>query len=150
MTKTKAGSFHASTSSGPRRLRRGCLPPKTAHSESCEIRSAIEIAGFPFGIKRDPSSLLPIVISGEIAGHEIQTPFVSVYERVHLCTPTIAEGTSGGPVYIRRRSTKASDEIWELFGVFVGLLADSSGPKLGKIAPIRGILDALEDAPSTD
>ncbi len=68
---------------------------------------------------------------------------------VHLgglvdAVPTVAAGSSGGPVFAATDDSSKSDVV----GMYIGLIADASGAKLSKVIPSRVIRTAIEQHPS--
>ncbi|PQO47572.1 hypothetical protein C5Y93_02615 [Blastopirellula marina] len=109
--------------------RRDLPPPKTA----------VEAVGFPLALGALGPDLSPIVIEGKLASGELTDPFKSDGQRMAVCVPAIAEGTSGAPLF-----GDEGDEKWRVIGIITGNLADGSGGKLGKFVPAHAMIDLIE------
>lgn len=109
------------------------------------VKRELEIVGFPFGFAFEGGDeLYPVVITSHVASREIDSPFVHKIDRVVLATPSVANGTSGGPVFGRVKGKDPDDESsWELVGSFAGNLIDRSGAKLAKIVRIHALKEVL-------
>lgn len=100
----------------------------------------IVTAGFPLGLgAKDPIS--PLAMVGHIASLEIETETNWGREPIIYCTPAVAQGTSGGPVFLMDES----GEQVTVVGIYVGVVGDVTGGKLSKMIPSRLIHAAIAD-----
>jgi len=110
-------------------------------SECCQtelpaIKTELEFVGFPFALGvSEGRDLAPIVVDGRVASQEMNASLNDSINRAIVCTPSIADGTSGGPVFGRAPAGQ-----WKLVGIAVGKLVDPTGAKLAKVASARVIL----------
>ncbi|MCC9606684.1 serine protease [Blastopirellula sp. JC732] len=109
--------------------RRQLPPPKTQ----------LEVVGFPLALGLFGPDLSPVVMEAKLASGEISDPFKSDGQRIAIAIPAIAEGTSGAPVFALE-----GENDWRVIGVFIGILADSTGGKLSKLAPAHALIDLIE------
>ena len=120
-------------------LRELAIPMDAIKTETPERTTQIEIVGFPLSLGSQPP-VAPFAMVGHIASKELDVAAHWGNEKVYYALPTVASGTSGGPVFI---SCKDSEQL-EVVGMYIGLVADNSGAKLTKVIPSRIVRAAIE------
>lgn len=121
-------------------LRELAIPIDCLETETPGRTTPIEITGFPMTFGSNPP-VAPLAMMAHIASKEMASPAHWGAESIFYAVPTVASGSSGGPVF--RSLTDASDV--KVVGIYIGLIADKTGSKLSKIIPSRVIRAAIED-----
>lgn len=114
--------------------------PHTVISDEDPPRTTdIEVAGFPLGLGLQ-HRVSPIVVKGHIASRAIASENEWGSEPLLYSFPDLAQGTSGGPVFL----SSSDPTSVTLVGMFVGVIFDKSGGKLSKLVPGRLIKAAVD------
>lgn len=99
----------------------------------------IEITGYPLSLGMTPP-VAPLVMVAHVASRELPTPARWGAEKIFYAIPSVASGTSGGPVY----ESNDNSSIATVVGMYVGSINDSTGAKLTKVIPAQVIRNAIE------
>jgi hypothetical protein len=99
----------------------------------------IEITGYPMSLGAQPP-LAALTMVAHVASREMSADAKWGKETVYYAVPTVAAGCSGGPVFA------AAEDPSKLCvaGIYIGLIADTTGAKLSKIIPAHVIRTAIE------
>lgn len=112
---------------------------KQIHTAPLPRTTEIDVVGFPLGLgaHREISAL---VVRAHVASKEIGIKAKWGHERRIMFAPPTGRGCSGGPAFL------ASNDVTEakLIGVFIGLIFDDSGGKLGQLAPVHFVTELIE------
>jgi len=119
-------------------LQRLAIPLANVAAEDPMRTTDIDVAGFPMGLGLQ-HQVSPIVVKGHIASRVIATENEWGSEPMLYSFPDLAQGTSGGPVFLSHDDPAATT----LVGMYVGVIFDKSGGKLSKLVPSRLIKSAV-------
>ncbi len=109
-------------------------------SKSTPVRTtAIDIVGFPLALGVQPV-VSSTVVRGTISSRDMQFDAKWGKETLFLAAPTVASGTSGGPIF---EALPNSTDV-RVVGMYVGLLFDSTGGKITKAIPAHLLLETIE------
>ncbi|MCR9199069.1 MAG: serine protease [Planctomycetaceae bacterium] len=126
-------------------MQRMAIPHADIADTDPERTTDIEVAGFPMGLGLQ-QQVSPIVVKGHIASRAIATENEWGSEPMLYSFPDLAQGTSGGPVFLSDDDSKATT----LVGMYVGVIFDKSGGKLSKLVPSRLIKNAVARHPRSE
>ncbi|TWT38510.1 trypsin-like peptidase domain-containing protein [Blastopirellula retiformator] len=116
------------------------VPLENCRRDLPPARTTLEVVGFPMGLGVQGPDLSPIVMEAKLASGEINDPFKQEGQRIVVCVPALADGSSGSPVF-----ASIEEDRWRLIGAHSGNLIDSSGGKLAKFVPAHALIDLVED-----
>lgn len=116
-----------------------CIDLQDCRRELPPPKTAVEAVGFPLALGAFGPDLTPIVVEGKLASGELTDPFKSDGQRMAVCVPAIAEGSSGAPLFGHE-----GDDKWQAIGIVTGNLADSTGGKFAKFVPAHAMIDLIE------
>lgn len=119
-------------------LSRIAIPANGLSTKPVGRTTEIEFAGFPLGLGIE-GQVSPLVVVGTVASKEILTKNDWGTEPMIYCSPDVAQGTSGGPVFLAANSPLPATVV----GMYVGVVYDASGGKLSKLVPSRIIHQAI-------
>jgi len=99
----------------------------------------IDVTGFPLGLGAH-KEISALVVRAHVASKEIGIKAKWGHEPRIMFAPPTGRGCSGGPAFL------ASKDVTEakLIGVFIGLIFDDSGGKLGQLAPAHFVTELIE------
>ncbi|MCC9603621.1 trypsin-like serine protease [Stieleria sp. JC731] len=101
----------------------------------------LEIVGFPLALGATPP-VSPLVVVSYVASKEIESSNKWGKEPILYTAPPIAQGCSGGPAMV----IDDGANTFQVVGIVIGMMADSTGAKLSKVVPARLIRQSVEQA----
>jgi len=104
-------------------------PPRT---------TAVVTVGFPLAIGAG-DEISPVAVVGHIASRETVSENTWGNEPIIFCSPALAQGTSGGPAFLKCETYDKTTVV----GMYIGVVYDASGAKLSKLVPARVIHAAI-------
>lgn len=122
-------------------LRELAIPFDALISEVPKRTTRIEITGYPMSFGTTPP-VAPLAMVAHVASREMLTPARWGNEKIFYAIPSVASGTSGGPVYESIEDLTNTTVV----GMYVGLINDSTGAKLSKIVPSQVVRTAIDAA----
>lgn len=124
-------------------LKELAIPFDALVSEVPTRTKKIEITGYPMSFGTTPP-VAPLAMVAHVASREMPTPARWGNEKIFYAVPSVASGTSGGPVF---ESIDDPSNVM-VVGMYIGLINDSTGAKLSKIVPSKVVRAAIEAADS--
>jgi len=124
-------------------LKKLAIPFDALVTEVPKRTQKIEITGYPMSFGATPP-VAPLAMVAHVASGELATPARWGNEKIFYAIPSVASGTSGGPVY----ESDADPANTKVVGMYIGLIADSTGSKLSKIIPANVVRMSVESASS--
>lgn len=122
-------------------LKELAIPFDALISEVPKRTKKIEITGYPMSFGTTPP-VAPLAMVAHVASREMSTPARWGNEKIFYAIPSVASGTSGGPVYESIEDSSNATVV----GMYIGLINDSTGAKLSKIVPSQVVRTAIEAA----
>lgn len=126
-------------------LRRLAVPLDQLAANATSRGTKVDVAGFPLGLGIQPD-VSPLVVQGNIASTEIDTPNDWGTEPLIYMFPPLAQGTSGAPAFLTRQDPTDA----QIVGMYVAVSFDASGGKLSKLVPSRVIREAIQRQHASD
>jgi hypothetical protein len=115
------------------------IPLTCLATERVQRTTRVEVAGFPFGFGVEERKVSPLVVMTHVASEELDAKNQWSTEPVIYTFPAVAQGTSGGPVFLGDDDSTTCVVV----GMYIGVAFDASGGKLSKLIPSRVIRDAI-------
>jgi hypothetical protein len=122
-------------------LKELAIPLDALNTEVPKRTKRIEITGYPMSLGTTPP-VTPFAMVAHVASREMPTPARWGNEKIFYAVPSVASGTSGGPVYESNEDPSNATVV----GMYIGLINDSTGAKLSKIVPSKVVRTAIEVA----
>ena len=115
------------------------VPFERLRQEVPKRTTQIEITGYPLSFGSTPP-VAPLAMVAHVASRELTSAARWGTEKIFYAVPTVASGTSGGPVF--ESSENSADTA--ILGMYIGFVSDTSGAKLSKVIPAHVIRTAIE------
>jgi len=120
-------------------LKQLAIPFDDLASDAPKRTTKVEITGYPMSFGTTPP-IAPLAMVAHVASRELPTPARWGNERIFFAIPSVASGTSGGPVFGSDDDTSNATVV----GMYIGLITDSTGAKLSKVIPAHVVRAAIE------
>ena len=120
-------------------LKQLAIPFDDLASDAPKRTTKVEITGYPMSFGTTPP-IAPLAMVAHVASRELPTPARWGNERIFFAIPSVASGTSGGPVFRSDDDTSNATVV----GMYIGLITDSTGEKLSKVIPAHVVRAAIE------
>ena len=117
------------------------IPLDSAIITELKRTTEIDITGFPNAIGTQGGSISALVMKGHLCSRETAHPGKWGLQKLFFAVPTVAGGTSGGPVFLSHEDAAKT----ELVGMYVGYIYDKSGSQLSQIVPARYVKELVEE-----